>query len=357
MEATRWLVTTTKRWPKGTSVDRIKELFPWTPPCELTLKNNNTAQSRTKHTPIRSSVCEENDGVDRAPFPTSRGHSKWPHWYAHPLRVLKYDIFGTSSLRMCSCSRSLAEATLVWFTKVFYRSLVDHEIMVVKQCEREMLWKEVLLLQHAAGPHVTTMFGISTSGVPTLFLEKMAGTLDMLVHHPEQGFRFHITQGLPFVMKLSLAIQVVLGITTAHCSNIVHGDLKLNNFLVDSHFLILPEEGVRGACYYWAPELQSRGAMSTLESDVYSTGLILFEIFMEALPFGTLDLQTVMHEVARGYRPDVPYSVSCPHSLNHCIATTPFLLANLITSCWHQDPCQRPHITSVLAGLKALATP
>ncbi|KAH3765734.1 serine/threonine-protein kinase STY13 [Pelomyxa schiedti] len=350
MEATRWLVTTTKRWPKGTSVDRIKELFPWTPPAllyvkktteltELRFQRYEAARRAVEDPPLfNGSLLKLEGPFEMAPLVrTPTVSSEIRHIRnIEPSHVQLLEVIGRGHF------------------SVVYKALVDHEIMVVKQ--------------HAAGPHVTTMFGISTSGVPTLFLEKMAGTLDMLVHYPEQGFSFHIAQGLPFVTKLSLAIQVVLGITTAHCSNIVHGDLKLNNFLVDSqcsvklsdfgcgHFVSKPEEGVRGACYYWAPELQSRGAMSTLESDVYSTGLILFEIFMEALPFGTLDLQTVMHEVAQGYRPDVPYSVSCPHSLNHCIAATPFLLANLITSCWHQDPCQRPHITSVLAGLKALAT-
>jgi serine/threonine protein kinase/peroxiredoxin len=118
-----------------------------------------------------------------------------------------------------------------------------------------------------------------------------------------------------------LARQIALGTAAAHAHNIVHGDLKPANVMVTSTDLIkimdfglarkyrpaLSDEtldapqsplGVSGTPSYMSPE-QSRGEPLTPSSDVFSFGLVLFEMLTGRRAIDGAHLLEVLHRIER----------------------------------------------------------
>lgn len=91
-------------------------------------------------------------------------------------------------------------------------------------------------------------------------------------------------------------------------------------------------EGVVGTPRYMAPEIW-RGEPATARSDLYSLGVLLYEISTGAPPFPQIDPSALESEVTEGARP-VPIEDLAP--------SIPAELAALITACMARDPAQRP---------------
>ncbi len=118
------------------------------------------------------------------------------------------------------------------------------------------------------------------------------------------------TEGILAVDRVvDLAIQICSGIGFAHRAGIVHADVKPQNILATKDFRVKVtdfgiaqaltdtqpmqrQEVVWGSPHYFAPE-QARGEKPTPASDVYSIGIVIFEMLTGAIlrrqPAGTGD--------------------------------------------------------------------
>jgi len=200
-------------------------------------------------------------------------------------------------------------------------------------------------------------------GVPYISMEYLEGvTLKELVR--SRG-------ALPLGVGLSIAKQMCRGLDAAHAGGVVHRDIKPQNMLIlpESAELKIMDFGisrvstvkgddaedgagltmagtVMGTPDYMSPE-QGQGRTAGFASDIYSLGVVLFEMFTGRLPFSA---DSVMGVVMAHIQSPPP----SPRSQNGAI---PEGLAAVILRCLEKDPARRwPDAASLLEALGRVST-
>jgi serine/threonine protein kinase len=159
---------------------------------------------------------------------------------------------------------------------------------------QERFRQEAKAAANLSHPNIVTMhdFGLD-NGQLFLVMEYVPGT-DLKTLIKQRG-RFSPDEALP------LLIQACAGIGYAHRAGLVHCDVKSQNMLVTPDMrlkvadfgiaralsTIHPDEQsdvVWGSPQYFAPE-QASGAAPAPASDVYSLGIIMYEMLTGSLPF------------------------------------------------------------------------
>nr|WP_206760435.1 Stk1 family PASTA domain-containing Ser/Thr kinase [Bacillus xiamenensis] len=125
--------------------------------------------------------------------------------------------------------------------------------------------------------------------------------------------------------------QVVAAMEEAHAKQLVHRDIKPHNILIDnmgnikvtdfgiamalSSATITHTNSVLGSVHYLSPE-QARGGLATKKSDIYSLGIVLYELISGRMPFEgesavSVALKHLQSEPpsVRRWNPSVPQSV------------------------------------------------
>jgi serine/threonine-protein kinase len=137
---------------------------------------------------------------------------------------------------------------------------------------------------------------------------------------------------MPVVDVLNIMFQICLGLAYAHEKGIIHRDIKPSNLLVNNSGEIkisdfgtarriesetaLTQTGeLIGTVFYFSPE-QAQNKVITPKSDIYSLGIVLYELLTAARPFIATDFVAVamMHILEpipdpRQIIPDVPASL------------------------------------------------
>lgn len=149
------------------------------------------------------------------------------------------------------------------------------------------------------------------------------------------------------------------GIRFLHSSSpaIVHGDLKGQNVLVDARFRAKVTDfglshkanfanklHVAGTPFWLAPELIRGETSNTPESDIYSLGVVLCEIFSRKEPYHGERPSKVLKLVADKdvqKRPEIPKQ--CPPEIT-----------SIMKSCFDDDPKSRPSAAAVDMSCKQI---
>lgn len=136
---------------------------------------------------------------------------------------------------------------------------------------------------------------------------------------------------IPIEKVIDITLQITSAISHAHQNNIIHRDIKPQNILIDkkgnvkitdfgiavalTSTTITQTNSVLGTVHYISPE-QARGGVATKKSDIYSLGIVLFELLTGRLPFSgesavSIALKHLQTETPhpRSWNPSIPQSV------------------------------------------------
>lgn len=154
----------------------------------------------------------------------------------------------------------------------------------------------------------------------------------------------------------SIAIQVCAGLEVAHNNHIVHRDIKPQNIIISREGKVkVTDFGIAkattsqtttanamGSVHYASPE-QARGGYVDHRSDIYSLGIVLYEMVTGRVPF---DGETAVTVAVKHLQEEmVPPSVYCKN--------IPYSLEQIIKKCTEKSPDRRyQDIGDLLADLK-----
>jgi serine/threonine protein kinase len=232
---------------------------------------------------------------------------------------------------------------------VAVKVLMDQD---VGEAQLKEFLREIAIMKRVRHPNVVLFMGAVTKcphlSIVTEYLPR--GSLFRLINKAANG------EMLDLKRRLRMALDVAKGINYLHCLNppIVHWDLKTPNMLVDKNWSVkvgdfglsrfkantfISSKSVAGTPEWMAPEFL-RGEPSNEKCDVYSFGVILWELLTMQQPWSGLGPAQVVGAVAfQNRRLPIPKDTS-PE------------LAALVESCWDDDPRQRPSFSSIVDTLK-----
>ncbi|XP_068174125.1 ankyrin repeat and protein kinase domain-containing protein 1 [Antennarius striatus] len=170
--------------------------------------------------------------------------------------------------------------------------------------------------------------------------------------------------------KFQMIHEVSMGINFLHSLTppLLHLNLKTSNILLDDHLhvkisdfdLIHWEEGmstkwfmenltVRGNTSYIPPETFSECSDPPQTTfDVYSFGIVIWEILTQQKPYAGCSIPTVILQVSQGKRPSVEIiPEQKPHGCDQMIT--------IMTQCWNQDRRKRPQFSDIVKETDTLS--
>ncbi|MCS6964434.1 MAG: protein kinase [Thermoflexus sp.] len=222
---------------------------------------------------------------------------------------------------------------------------------------RQRLEAEARLLANLSHPNLVTIYDFGwEGGQPYFVMEYVDGwDLKTLIRHAAP---------LTVERALELFLQICAGVGHAHRNSIVHGDLKPQNILVSRtgevkvvDFGIAatlwsrdPDRTTWATPQYLSPE-QAAGHPPTPASDVYSLGLILYEMLTGRLPFEA----STPTELLRAHLTQAPPS---PKTFQPGL---PDDVVEILLTCLEKEPARRyrnaDQLARVLLQRHPLAAP
>eukprot|EP01087_Luapelamoeba_hula_P012076 TRINITY_DN3354_c1_g1_i1.p1 TRINITY_DN3354_c1_g1~~TRINITY_DN3354_c1_g1_i1.p1 ORF type:complete len:1075 (-),score=135.44 TRINITY_DN3354_c1_g1_i1:9-3233(-) len=213
--------------------------------------------------------------------------------------------------------------------------------------------REIRLLATLRHPNVVMFLGATVIptgglgyGIVTEFCSR--GSLWDVLHNTTVVFDWSI------VLRLAHGIALGMHYLHSHTVPILHRDLKSPNVLVLSDYT--PRITDFGLSKFrlddvakkthtaavgspiWMPPEMMQGARCTEKADVYSFGVILWEILTRDQPYACVTLFQIYAMVIAGERLQIP-------------GWAPATYASLIDACWAPDPSARPDFEAILESL------
>ncbi len=216
--------------------------------------------------------------------------------------------------------------------------------------------REALATSELSHPNIVSVLDVGTDhSLPYMVMEYVDGP----------DLKEYIRKNSPLDLREVIRImdQILSAVALAHKHNVIHRDLKPQNILMDkrgnikiadfgiavalNQSSITQTNSVMGSVHYMSPE-QTRGGMVTKQSDIYSLGIILYELLTGTVPFNG----------------DTPVSIALKHaqepipSIRKKDKSVPQALENVVLRATAKDPRDRyPSAQAMKADLDSSLDP
>jgi predicted Ser/Thr protein kinase len=216
--------------------------------------------------------------------------------------------------------------------------------------------REVRVARQISHPHVCRVYDIGEmDGRHFLSMEFIKGE--------ELSSLLRRIGRLPADKAIEIARQLCAGVAAAHSKGVLHRDLKPANVMIDENGSvritdfglagleeeIRKEEDRAGTPSYMSPE-QLAGEDLTTKSDIYSLGLVLYEVFTGKKAFEAATLGQLL---------DLRRSHTTPTTPSSLVQDLDPLVERVILRCLEEDPDARPdsalQVAAALPGGDPLA--
>ncbi|MBK0421449.1 serine/threonine protein kinase [Leucobacter sp. CSA2] len=236
-----------------------------------------------------------------------------------------------------------------------------------------VLAAKILRAEHASDPRLVERFVRERSVLLELEHENIVAVRDLIVEGDTLAILMELVTGgslgdlsrergtLPPAAALSICAQVFRALAAAHANGVTHRDVKPDNVLLtapwesgDAGTVRVTDFGVAsvldgsgrsttgilGTPEYMAPELISQGRSSPA-GDVYSTGIMLYELLAGRTPFAG---------------PGTDFTIAYRHvSSTPPALPVPAPICRAISMLLAKNPEERPTAADAAAGLERLA--
>ncbi|KAF5205966.1 kinase domain [Thalictrum thalictroides] len=208
---------------------------------------------------------------------------------------------------------------------------------------------EVAFLFHLEHPNIITF--IAACKRPPVFCiitEYLAGgSLRKYLHQQEP-------HSVPLDLVLKFSLDIARGMQYLHSEGILHRDLKSENLLLGEDMCVkvadfgiscleshsASAKGITGTYRWMAPEMIKQ-KHHTRKVDVYSFGIVLWELLTALIPFQDMTPEQAAFAVSeKNARPSLP--TTCPMAFSH-----------LISQCWSSNPKRRPNFDEIVSILES----
>ncbi|XP_019100327.1 PREDICTED: LOW QUALITY PROTEIN: tyrosine-protein kinase ABL1-like [Camelina sativa] len=238
----------------------------------------------------------------------------------------------------------------LWFgsdvaVKVFSKQEYSEEVI-------KSFRQEVSLMKRLRHPNVLLFMGAVTSPQRLCIVSEFI----------PRGSLFRLLQKsiskLDWRRRINMALDIARGMNYLHCCSppIIHRDLKSSNLLVDRNWTVkvadfglsrikhqtyLTSKSGKGTPQWMAPEVL-RNESADEKSDIYSFGVVLWELATEKIPWENLNSMQVIGAVCfMNQRLEIPKDID------------PTWIS-LVESCWHSDTKLRPTFQELMDKLRDL---
>eukprot|EP01091_Cochliopodium_minus_P019225 TRINITY_DN8022_c0_g1_i1.p1 TRINITY_DN8022_c0_g1~~TRINITY_DN8022_c0_g1_i1.p1 ORF type:complete len:526 (+),score=76.20 TRINITY_DN8022_c0_g1_i1:90-1580(+) len=211
--------------------------------------------------------------------------------------------------------------------------------------------KEVNVLQKLSHPNIVKFYGICvTQKQLCLIFEWLErGSLYSIIH--DNGIELPWTRVRNFCCDISTGMEYLHSLKPP----LIHRDMKTGNLLVSEDWSVkvcdfglsrlLPDNNTTltacGTPAWSAPELLQNEKYNE-SVDVYSFGIVMWEMMTRKIPYQGLDAYQIVFAVSRQQlRPPIPKQIEFP-----------IQYITLMKQCWSDDPSNRPSFTSLLEFFK-----